>query len=354
MSIINGRPGGDDDDDFVVDMEENDSDFSLPDDEEIEESKPAPVDPYNLADEIEDEEEQERSDKAAAAGGQDGDAEGDDEEDEITQARMIAEEATARAVTAQTNSIARDAENRWNLVQSELSKAEISLGSLGMHIENAHAALAQAKDSGDTRAELDLMSRLRELEGLKSQIELAKGQTPTREQIFAKARADIAKVQADAHRSRGRPAGDGVVSINPMADRWAKQNTWMKTNKDAGRYVVSQSQSLVREGWDQNTPGFYAELSRRVAGAFPGVKATPLIPKKKGPTKSAQKQRSSVSPGGRSSMTSGAPAPKQMSGSRYTITISDQQAMRRMNLDPSNVKHRKEFARSRIETGRRA
>jgi len=348
MASINGRPRAGADDDFEVDLEEADGDvFELPDDGEVEEDDPPQLESSNLPEGMEEGEE------PAGRGAKDERDDGD-EEDALTQARIAADEANAAAVRAQSDAITRQAEDHWRLVQSEVSKADMALGNLNMHIENAHTALAQAKDTGDTRAEIAIQGKLQELMNLKTQIESAKAQAPTREAIMAKAQEAVNRVQSQAQQRRGTQVGDGIVAVNPLAERWAKQNDWMKTNKDASRYVVSQSKSMHKEGWDMNTPGFYAELSRRVARAFPGVKAQPILAKKKAPTRPT-KTGSPVAPS-RSSMSSGAPPSKAdaSGGRRYQLTLSDQAAMKRMNLNPQDPKHRKEFARSRIETGARS
>ncbi len=349
-SLIDGRPRGsdDDDDDFIVDLEDAaEDDMSTLDDDEVEDADPPELESSNLPEGVEEEDEE-----PAAKNGKGADVDVDDD-DALTQARIAADEARENAVRVQTEAIKRDAENQWTLVQSEVSKADMALSTLGIHIENAQAALAQARDTGDTRNEIAIQGKLNDLMGLKTQIEQAKSQAPTKDQIYGRAQQQINQVAAEANKRRGTNVGDGIVAVNPMAERWAKQNTWMKTNRSANNFVVAQSKGMVREGWDMNTPGFYAELSRRVGRAFPGVKATPLQAKKKAPTRAAQKHSSPVAPG-RSSMTSGAPAQKPASGQRYTLNAADQQAMRRMNLDPMNKAHRKEFARSRMETSRRS
>lgn len=346
-SMDRGRPGADDDD-FEVTLEDDTSggyNFDGDDDEVEEDDDLSPLESDTLPEGVEEGEEE----PARGAGSQ-ADAEEDDD-DVVTRARIAADEANAKALSIQSDSIMREAESNWRITQAELNRADMALNTLAVNIEQATNALAQARDSGDTRTEIEIQNKLNEMHSLKGQIEAAKAQAPTRDQIVGRAQQEVRKLQSEAGKGRGTKIGNDIVVTNPMAERWTKQNAWMKANKEAARYVVQQSKSMAKEGWDANTPGFYAELGRRAERAFPGVKAAPLMAKQKAPVRNA-KSKSAVAPS-RSSMSTGAPARKQTSGRTYQITIQDQSAMRRMNLDPSNERHRKEFARSRIETANR-
>ena len=346
-TIDRGRPGAVDDD-FEVTLEDDTSggwNFDGDDDEVEEDDNLVPLESNTLPEGMEEGEEE----PARSAPGNQSEAEDDD--DVVTRARIDADEARANAMRIQSDSIMREAESNWRVTQAELNRADMAISTLTNNIEQATNAMAAARDSGDTRTEIALQSRLQEMNSLKGQLEAAKSQAPTRDQIIGRAQQEVRRIQSEAGKGRGTKIGNDIVVTNPMAERWSKQNPWMSANKEAARYAVQQSKSMAKEGWDANTPGFYAELGRRAERAFPGIKAAPLMAKKKAPVRNA-KSKSPVAPS-RSSMSTGGPAPKSSGGRTYQITLQDQSAMRRMNLDPMNERHRKEFARSRIETANR-
>lgn len=342
-----GRPVVlDDDDDFEVDLEGDDLQSGIPVDEvEIEDKPQGSIEAFNIPD---------GDDEGDIDGGEGRPVENDEADEEIYRARSEADAANARALRTEAESIMREAEGHVRYVQSQIANADVSLGSLGLYLNQAYAQLAQAKDAGDTASEIAIEREIRNMEGLKSEIQAAKAQAPSADAVIGQAKAKVNNLYAQNQKQapqRGTNVGGNVVAVVPIAEKWAKQNSWMKTNQAANKFVLSKSAQLVKEGWDMNTPGFYSELSRQVNMAGLGAKAQPLMAKQQ-PLGQKQKVRSPVAPA-RSSMSSGSPQ-RQQSQTKYTLTANDQAAMRRMNLDPSNVKHRKAFAGSRLESGRRS
>lgn len=340
---------GGDDDDLIVDIEDGALDEGfLPDGNlEIEDRVQPALKSPGLPDGSDDEEDagdlDTNPDVGAGSGGVD-----DDHED--ARDRAIAE-ANQRAIEAEARGIMRAAEEHWRYIQSEVQKSEIALSTIEMYINNTTAALAQAKDIGDSMAEIRLTRELQEHVGLKAQIEAARAQVPTREAVMGNAQRQIAGLRAQNAASAGRQVGKNIKATVPIAERWAKQNGWMQTNTQANAYVVNKSNQMVREGWDMNTPGFYAELSRQVEKAFPGLKVNRLQATQKGAQRPQVK--SPVAPARNSSAapqkTNAGAAAGGSNPRRYKLTSADIAAMKRNNLDPHNKVHRTAFAKARIE-----
>ena len=336
----------DDDDDFEIELEDTGDTSGLPpDDDEVQGVKGSQVDSFNLP-EGEEEAEEGVDDPGEKPGAGNG-------EDDVYSARREADAAREEALRTKADSILAAAEAEHNNIQAQLVNAKLSLGSLDLHLEKAYAALAVAKDAGDTAAEIKLTRDINGMEGLKGQIEAAKAQAPTRDQIMAKAKAQIDDMVAKSRSTaqpKGADVGHNVRAVTPLAEKWAKQNPWMKTNAEANSFVVRKAAQLTKDGWDMNTPGFYLELSAQVERAYPGLKTGKMQAKPQPVAKPTNK--SAVAPS-RPSSSSGMPEKKPTSLKSYRLDAKDQAAMRRMNLDPHNTTHQKAFAKARIEGNRR-
>lgn len=343
--------GDEEDDDIIVDIEDGalGDDLIPGKDEGVEEVEQPALKSPTLPDGIEEGEPASGDDNDEPDAGDDA---GADAQDDIGAYHAQINAANERAFRAEANAIMAEAEGYARYVESELQKAEISIQTVGMHINQTIGALAQARDTGDTVQEIALQRKLNELEGLKGQLESAKAQAPSRQNILAQAQNRIGQLNQQRSANSGKQVGHNIKAIVPLAEKWASGNSWMKSNGAANTFVVSKSQQMVKEGWDMNTPGFYAELSRQVEKAFPGLKVANIQASKRPAARPQVK--SPVAPA-RAGQGNGAARQQSQGASpnRYKLTSADISAMRNNNLDPNNKQHRTYFAKSRLESRNR-
>lgn len=324
-------------DDLVVSLDDEDDLINLPDDE-IEEAKPAGLESSTLPGELEQEEAASGVETPAADAG---------EEDEPVDHGAAVRAANDRALQAELRLVAERAQSSITFVDQQMNASKVALDSLDHRIETAEQALAAAAEAGNTLDQRRLEKGIRDMESLRAQITEKRSQAPTRDQIVAQAEAEQRKIVAAAQQApAGKAVGKNIQATTPLAERWAASNSWMKSNDKANTFVIKQSAGMVQQGWDQTTPGFYAELTRRVSQAFPALKVSALQAAKKGIAKPIS--RSAVAPARSASGATGA-APKA-SQRTYTLSPSDVAAMRRANLDPKNKVHQKHFARARLSS----
>ena len=146
--------------------------------------------------------------------------------------------------------------------------------------------------------------------------------------------APAAAPPAAAAPAPGQPTQSQREPPAPLAVAWINRNkTWFQNPKFAGHkaFVLGEDAQLVREGYDKNSPEYYAELDRRVDTAFPTLRK-PAAPNAGG--SAGAPPVAAVTGGG------GKPAPK---GS-VRLTKIDLANMRRFGLDPSNKTHLKQYA----------
>jgi hypothetical protein len=344
-----------DDDDFDVGFEEGalDEEIGATDDQQIADADSQQAVSGDLPPDLEDE-------GADGAEGGEGDDKGDkgdkgdegeegDETDEVSSRIQAAEE---RALRAEVKSIYDEGQNALAFHDQQMNASRVALDALEDKISHATSLLAQAREAGDTVNELKIERSLKEMDALKAEINKARAEMPSKEQIVAytekQAKAHIEKARQSA--PKGKDVGVGIAANTPLAAKWASSNGWMKTNKAANDFVIKQSQLLVKENWDMNTPGFYAELTRRVGRAFPNLKVSALQATKKGMSKGGVKSPVAPTRSSSGGAVRKAPAsnPKQ-----YQLTKADVVAMKRMRLNPLDKTHRREFAASRIESAQR-
>lgn len=340
----------DEDDDLLVDLEDGPETFGDDDGPlQLEEPRLGALEAPDLPDDLSEEE----SNAPAARQGRQPNAAADDEAGEFdyeSNERVVAAENRARQAEAQT--VYTEGRARAAVYAQQRDTAKVALDSVNDKLRDANQRLISARENGDTRGEFELQELIGEIKGLRTQIENSAAQIPDPGRIMQEAEQKARGILAQE--AQGKRVGNGIQARHPLAERWANSNkTWMSTNKRANDFVISQSNVLTRDGWDPNTPGFYSELSRRVQNAFPKLKVGTIQAAKKQPGQRPGAARSPVAPA--RSTSGGLPNRTAQNGSRtYTLTVDDQGAMRRANLDPKNPVHRKAFAKARIESAKRA
>lgn len=340
------KNGGDEDDDFVVDFAPDvngDDDFRLPEDNSVADFEPdglvAPALPEGVEEGVE---------PAAGAAPQPGAGAEPEGDDEIMEVRRQAQEAEERARRTEASALIKEAQYQAQLAETNRNSTKLALDTLDIRMRDARMQLAAAREEGNTRAEVEIETAIRQMEQVRTEIEAARARLPDPRAIIAQAEAQARQILSTP---RGTQVGGIRVQNNPLAERWALSNKWLQDpkHKDASDTLLQISGTLVREGWDPKSREYYAELTNRMAKKFPNLGVRGLQAPKAGAAKPAV--RTPVAPG-RSQAVVTNPAP-QLNARRYTLRQDDIAAMRRMNLDPNNKEHRKYFAKSRIETARR-
>jgi hypothetical protein len=321
-------------------LEEDMSDPLFTDDGMIEEStdiQDADKAPLEVEDLPDGEDEAEAQPQAAAP-----------DDDAESRAARVTADAEQRALNAEARSVVIEAQAEARVVDGHRNQAKLAVNTLNEKMADARRQYKEARDAGDTAAELALEDSIKDMAGLKQQIEQTVASLPDERQLIANAQY---RAQAIVQSSRGTSVNATTKAMNPTAEKWAKANAWFQDpgHGQAHAYVVNTSGALVREGWDPQSPGFYAELSRRVGGAFPSLKVAAIPAARTNNGKPQSKMP--VAPTRSSS--GGAPATRN-TAVKYTLTAGDLSAMGRMNLDKNNPAHRAAFAKERLSSAKRA
>ena len=342
-----GKPGiAADDDDLIIEIEEASGDFKLPESEEVVEDFRQPG---LEAETVPDEDITESIDDDQALAAQQRDREGEEVvEDTGYDANFARQQQLEEQVrTEKANRIWGQAQAYADAAETKINGAKVALDTLNDRIENAVHGLAAAREAGDVRAELQIEDSIAKMRKLQGEIEDGIRQAPTKNQILEQGRREAQQALNSA--PMGKKVGSGIQARHPLAERWASGNKWMRTNTDANNFVISQSDRLTREGWDPNSPSFYAELTRLVKGAYPNLKPTAL----QAPRSAGKAQMRGIAAPSRSSSSAGGGVRTSNGKTKFTLTQAEQATMRRHNLDPNNKSHQKAWAKTRMETSAR-
>ena len=210
--------------------------------------------------------------------------------------------------------------------------------------------LLRAEEAEDRRAAAQIREGIDEIKSLQRELTAAGSQLGDPEQILAAGRQKAQAALDQAAATGGKKVGSGIQARHPLAERWAASNAWMRTNKRANDAVIAFSNAITKEGFDPSSPGFYAELTRRMKMSYPNLQINALQAKRQAPGKS--QVRSGVAAPGRSSVGGG--VRKNAAGKTvYTVTAAEQRKMVNHNLDPKNPAHRRAWAESRMESSQR-
>lgn len=340
-----------DDDDLIVDLEDAPQDFAPSEPEPVEEARSrtpeAPTTP--------DEEERETivdDDEAPVHAKKEEDEEPAVEDlPSFDDAHEVRAQLEAQLREERANGIWQTAQANAAVVETRRDAAKVAIDTLNFRLEKAHELYDAAKEAGAPSSDLSRISNdIRTMEQVRSETQAALGQMPTREQVLEDGQNKARQALA-AGASTGKKVGAGINALHPLAERWASGNGWMKTNSRANQYVLAQSQKMAKAGnWDPDSPGFYTELGRRVALAFPNLAVKDLQARQRAPGKG--NMRSPVAPT-RSSTGNGGAARQVNGKTRYTITASEQATMKRFKLDPSKPEHRTAWAKVRLQRAQR-
>ena len=321
-----------DDDDLIVDMEPYDD--AKADSLEVEESNGRGLEAPTLpGDEIEEQPARRQQRHVATYD--------DAPEDNSGELERRVRDAEANAI-----SIKADADAR--VVEQQRASAKMALDTLSTKLDNAYAQLDNAEASGNRQGVRDIKAAIRDMEKFQTEISAMQSNLPDPRAVYEAGQREAHKVRNAT--PAGKTVGAGITARIPIAEKWASANGWMRSNGKANDFVIRQSEAMTRDGWEPAASSFYAELARRTKSAFPHLSVS-------GPA--TQQQRQGVRPQVRSPVaparsSSGGPARPSVNAERYTLTAADQRAMSMSKLDPTNAKHRKAFARARIDSAKAA
>ncbi len=338
------RPGAPDDDDLIVELEDRNDDFAPREDEKVEAFVPPPA----LASTVpeDDEDDEDRSELSRSVDDARQKAEQVDDAPDIDHdlyERVTAAEESLRQERA--NAIWGQAQAYAEMADTKINGARVALDTLNDRLSAAMDGLAQARESGDIRAETQIKDGIDEMRKLKSEIQAGLQQAPTRDSILAEGRQ---RAQAAmAQEQGGKKIGSGIQARHPLAEQFAQVNGWMKVNGKANRDVINFANALTREGYNPNERSFYAELAKRVQTANPALKVSALQAGKKAPSRAGG--RSPVAP----SRSSSGQVTMVNGKVNYKLSAQEQRTMERHKLDPKNPKHQKAWARVRMTSAKR-
>jgi small-conductance mechanosensitive channel len=117
--------------------------------------------------------------------------------------------------------------------------------------------MQDAVASGDTTKQVELNKKLAQLAIEEERVRAAKAEQKRMEQAPAPAAQQVAQPQAP-------------VRPDPKAEEWATENKWFGENDAMTFAAFGIHKTLVEEeGFDTNSPEYYAEIDKRVREAFP-------------------------------------------------------------------------------------
>lgn len=256
--------------------------------------------------------------------------------------------AEERARNAEAHAIWVEAQSQASVLTQQRDSIKVGQDALRLRIDAAEAALDQADEAGDRRAKNEIERDLRTMRELQRELETAGTQLADPQAII-----EAGRQKAIQHRdapAAGKKVGAGIQARHPLAEKWSQSNPWMRVNREANDSVIRFSNAMTREGFNPNTPGFYAELSRRVQAAHPSIKVASIQAPARQPGKN--QARSPVAP----TRSSAASATRQSGAakSKYVISAGEQSKMRQYRLDPENKAHQQAWAKVRIKSSARA
>jgi hypothetical protein len=198
--------------------------------------------------------------------------------------------------------------------------------SMSSGLEMKQQQLIQARDEGDTAAEIRLQSELDDMRMHKRQLDDYKSTMQvTREQR---------KQPPQQNQEQQQP--------NPKAVDYLKKNmTWMKSpeNAPAVAYLQTLDNQVLQEGFDPDSDEYYKEVDKRLKAAFPN------LGKKKTRKRRNSSKKGSAAP---AAPVAAEGASKPRNDGKIRLTKTDLDNMRAFGMDPENKDHLKAYAQQKV------
>lgn len=253
------------------------------------------------------------------------------------QARIAREQRLTREAREQaTAERAARVKAQSEALQAKREALEVTRSALDVQIQALQDALVKTKDDGKTKEEVELQSKLNDLQGRRGNV----------------ARAEEALKAEEEEIKRGAAA----PAPNPLAEAWKRRNVWFGNARYGEQTGIARiiDVQLSHEGYDKNSPTYYAELDRRLRVRCPELTRFAQRPaagngerqQRRDPTGGAP--RGALGGGG-----GGDPAGRTAGRSgKVVLTRADQENMRAFGLDPKDREHCLEYARNKVRDGR--
>ena len=124
--------------------------------------------------------------------------------------------------------------------------------------------MQDAVAAGDTTKQVELNKKLAQLAIEEERVRAAKAEQTRMQQTAQAAQA------AQAATPQPQAAPQVPVRADPKAEEWAENNKWFGENDAMTFAAFGIHKTLVEEeGFDTNSPEYYAEIDKRVREAFP-------------------------------------------------------------------------------------
>lgn len=191
-------------------------------------------------------------------------------------------------------------------------------GDLKSKIAAVLTKLEEAKENGETKAEIKLLDELTDLKA------------DLREKSAAHTRAKEAAPAQDA----------GKTVVIRKVEQWMRKHPKYRTDEAFAGFVKAVDKQVAADGFDPETDDYYKELDKRVKTRFPeeykGSKATEEVRRNKPPTLGLRRESSQGKPRGEFETRNG----------KVSLTKAQLQNMRVFGLDPTNIEHIAEYAKN--------
>jgi hypothetical protein len=261
---------------------------------------------------------------------------------DIAQERRRFEAERRRALESEQGYQKALYEQQIHTLVARREQADTAITTMDLRIEMLSAALKAAKVDGDVSNEIDFASKLDDCKKQRDKWEQIKSSIPSDREVadkFGKWRDERAQ-----QLEREAPAAPRIPTPradNPMAQRWAQQNTWISdpAYQAQQQYLIQVDSNLAAEGYDPKSNEHYQEMARRVARKFPSL----VIKDQSGRTiyGPQSRQPANHTQGGPPVASARITQSRNAQGktvNRVRIDADEQRLMRTLGLDPSDTK----------------
>ena len=146
---------------------------------------------------------------------------------------------------------------RFQQVDSAYTKKFEDNVKLGM--DSAQRELATAIEAGDATAQVEANKRIATLSFENAKLEQRKQEQPIVQQ----------PVRLQDGGNIPQPTVQDLPAPDPQAEDWASRNTWFGQDRAMTYTAFEIHKDLVAEGFDPQSPNYYAEVDSRIKVDFP-------------------------------------------------------------------------------------
>ena len=157
--------------------------------------------------------------------------------------------------------------SKWKTAQKFVEDGENINGILKSRLDRQDLRITQLTETNKSFAAMSKKALARE----KSEVErLVTELKATRKQAITDGDGDtFEKADADIEALRATAPVEEEQGMSPNAQQWIADNTWYGTNQTFSIQADGIADSLRRAGYDPDSEGYFAELTKQVHEAFP-------------------------------------------------------------------------------------